>query len=946
LSNGRLSSRLSDQGGGALYWRGYAVTHWDAFIEGPLGGDGLYIHDLDQGGVLLKLGVAPLSDRVETYFAPHKVEFRARRDEMLMRTIITVAPSADVEIRRVAVTNHSSQRRQLMVTAYSEPVLARAADHRRHPAFSKLFLEAELDGEARDVLLYRRRQREPDEPAMYVAHALFGGPGHDRIHIENDRERFLGRNGLRSAPDSFRELTFDQDPPLQPSLDPCAAMTQLLDIAPYATAECVFLTAVGDSRSAVLAQLIRYDAVERAAWSVEEAALHSERELTLARIDSDSVQQAYRLLAYVTWPKRLQHVEGDHALEGEGVQGVLWRHGVSGDRPIITLLINGSEDLRTAESALQALAHLERNDVLLDVLLLDESQGGYEAPVRDRLRALVNRYLPGEKHGPSGFVIPTRSISAAERAALIAAARLYIDTRGADLASVLAQLESHPVRMPGFIPQPSKQTSDAPIANVEPRTDLMFTHRLGGMLPDAEGYSMLISAQRQTPAPWCNVLANPGFGTLVSESGSMCTWWRNSSEYRLTPWSNDAVLDRAGEALYVRDEETGEVWSLMPGPQAPASPYRVTHGIGDSLFEHNCFGLEQQLRIVVDPEESLKTLRINLDNRWPRARRLTITYIAEWVLGNKQDSNSHLLTPERDAETGALLVRNCFARKGGETRAFMAASLPAHGFTTDGMEVFGEHWSSDSPPAGLTAVGFSDRVIPSARPCAAYQVHINLEPNASEQFHFILGAAESRVEAIRLVTLSQQPQWSDVTRVAVRERWATLLDAWQFETSQQSMDAMLNRWLLYQVIASRLWGKLGFYQASGGFGFRDQLQDVLALLDAAPEIVREYLLYASSRQFEEGDVLHWWHDNPLRGVRTRYSDDLLWLVYAVSEYVTVTGDAAILGEQTPFLSGDVLRDDEQERYAEFSKSTRTASLYEHCWRAVDARLTFGRHGLP
>lgn len=946
VSNGRLSSRVSDQGGGALYWRGSAVTQWDAVIDGPIGGDGLFIRDRDLGTALLKLGVASLPDSVETYFAPHKVEFRARHSDMLMRTIITVSPSADVEIRRVAVTNHSSQRRRLMVTAYSEPVLARAADHRRHPAFSNLFLEAELGGEAKDVLLYRRRQRDPDAPTMYVAHALIGTHGHDRIHIVNDRESFLGRNGSRQVPDSFDEPAIGHDRSLRPSVDPCAAMTQLLDVAPYATAECVFLTAVGDSRAAVLAQLVRYDAVERAEWAVEEAALHSERELTLARIDSDLVRQAYQLLAYVTWPRRLQHIEGVRATGLGGVQEVLWRHGVSGDRPIITLLINGSEDLRTAESVLQALAYLEHNDVLLDVLLLDDSQGGYEAPVRDRLRALTNKYLPGDQRGPSGFVIPTRNISAAERTALVAAARLYIDTRGADLATVLAQLESHPLRMPGFIPQPSKAISDAPIADVEARADLQFTHRLGGMLPDANGYSMLISAKQRTPAPWCNVLANPGFGTLVSESGSMCTWWRNSSEYRLTPWSNDAVLDRAGEALYVRDEETGEIWSLTPGPQSVQSPFRVTHGIGDSLFEHNSHGLEQQLRIVVDPQESLKTLCISLNNRWSRGRRLTITYIAEWVLGNKQDSSSHLLTPERDPDTGALLVRNCFARNGGEARAFMAASLPAHGFTTDGMEVFGEHGSPDSPPSSLAAVGLSDRVIPSARPCAAYQVHINLEPNAAEQFHFTLGAAESRAQAIRLVTLSQQPQWVDATRTAVRERWTALLDVWQFETSQQSMDAMLNRWLLYQVISSRLWGKLGFYQASGGFGFRDQLQDILALLDAAPELAREHLLYASTRQFEAGDVLHWWHDNPLRGVRTRCSDDLLWLAYAVSEYVTVTGDTGILGEHTPFLSGDVLRHDEQERYAEFSASQRTASLYEHCWRAVDARLTFGRHGLP
>ncbi|MFA7552843.1 MAG: glucoamylase family protein [Spongiibacteraceae bacterium] len=946
LSNGRLSSRLSDQGGGALHWRGRAVTHWDPLIEGPLGGDGLYIHDRDQDKALPNLGVMPLSSNVETYFAPHKVEFRTRYGKLLIRTIITVAPLADVEIRKVAITNHSSQRRRLTVTAYSEPVLAPAADHRRHPAFSKLFLEAELTGTDAEVLLYQRRQREPDTAPIFVAYAVVSTSGRSHLHIENDRERFLGRNGSRAHPQPFTEPTHDTGQSLQPSLDPCAAMTQILEIAPYSTHECVFLTAVGDSRSAVLAQLARYDTIERTDWEVEKSSLHSERELTLARIDSNTVRQAYQLLAQVTWPRRLQHVETAQVCMPSGVQDVLWRHGISGDRPIITLLIDNGEDLRTIEQVLQAIAYLEHQDMLIDVLLLDESKGGYTAPVQDQLRQLVNKYLPGDRHGPSGFIIPVRNISATEKSALISSARLYIDSQGTDLATVLAQPSSHSVHMPRFIPQPSEPTTNAPIACIQARSDLTYSHQLGGMLPDAEGYSMLISSQQQTPAPWCNVLANPQFGTLVSESGSMCTWWRNSSEYRLTPWSNDPVLDQAGEALYIRDEETGEIWSLTPGPQAVRSPYRVTHMVGESLFEHNNHGLEQQLRILVDPEDPIKTLCIDLNNRWPRVRRLTITYIAEWVLGNNRDSNSHLLMPERDPDTGALLVRNNYARTDRETHAFMAASLPAHGFSTDGIEVFGEHGYLDGPPAGLMAVGLSDHVIPSARPCAAYQIHINLAPNASQQCHFVLGAAGSRAEAIRLISRSQQPQWIATSRTAVTKRWSGLLGKWQVATSVQSMDAMLNRWLLYQVISSRLWGKLGFYQASGGFGFRDQLQDILALLDTAPELAREYLLYASSRQFEEGDVLHWWHENPLRGVRTRCSDDLLWLVYGVSEYLEVTADATILSEQTPFLSGEVLREDEQERYAEFSESAHTASIYEHCCRAVDARLTFGRHGLP
>ncbi len=945
LSNGRLSCRLSHQGSSALIWRGNSATHWDPVGSGPLGGRRIYITDHDRRSTLLALGASPAGTAMRALFAPHKVEFRAERDDLLVRTMVTVAPTADVEVVKVAITNNGAKTRFLAITSYCEPVLCAAPAHLRHPAFSKLFIESEVLVD-NDIILFRRRQRDAHDTPMWLACKTLLRHGEGRLEIERDRGVFFGRAGSQAAPRLLRTWQRDSEAEQPASLEPCAALTWHVELDPYTTRDCTFLTAVGDSRDSVLTQLARFPAADRVDWAFEEAAMHSERELALTRIDSTVVREAFRLLAHVMWPRRLPHVDRGSRHTTDRIQDALWRHGISGDRPLITAVVDSSEDLPAAEGIVKALAYLVLKDLLVDMVFLDDSKGGYAAPVLDRLRRIVNKHLPGTRHAPSAFVIAARNISPAEKDALIFASRVFFDLRGMDASGLLATLEGPPTPLPAFVPQPSAPVVQTPIADVELPETILLRHSLGGLMEDIEGYVLLVSADRRPPAPWCNVLANPNFGSLISDTGSMCTWWQNSSELRLTGWSNDPVLDQTGEWLCMRDEETGDVWSLTPNSSHGNAEYRVEHRIGETSFSHNQQGLEQQLRVYVDAELPLKVLTVELRNRWPRARRLTLTYLAEWVMGNRREISSHLLRSERDADSGALLVRNCFQRSGSEARAFLGASLPAHSFTTDGAEAFGDHWSTGDVPPGLNAIGFSNSVVASVRPCAAYQVHIELEPDGVERCHFFLGAADSREEALQLVANARQPVWVDKRRTALQERWSSILDVWQLRTSDFATDALVNRWLLYQVTASRLWGKIGFYQASGGFGFRDQLQDVLALLDAAPQLAREQILLASSRQFPEGDVLHWWHEQPLRGVRTRCSDDLLWLVYAVCEYVDITGDVDVLAEETAFLEGDALADGDQERYAEFAPSATTASLFEHCCRAVDARARRGAHGLP
>jgi len=947
LSNGHLSSRVSDQGGSALFWHGMAVTRWDTFRSGTVGGSRVYLKDLDHD-LLWNVGAEPLDEGVETIFAPHTVEFRERHGEMLMRMTVTVAPVEDVEVRRISITNDGPHTRNVMLASYSEPVLARESADRRHLTFSKLFIESWFLNE-RNALLFRRRPRESDEPSFYFAHAAVASANCEVSRgIEIDRRAFLGRHGNPANPAALSDPAYRFSSTAHPTLDPCAAIAVTVRIPARSTIHCTFLSSVGESRANTMDALKSYQSLERIGWVAETARLQSERELTAMHVHSELVQASFRLLARILWPPAIPHIGNASLNSVHRVQGSLWPHGISGDRPIVTLRVEGEEDLGPAENLLQSLDYLGQKDFAVDAVFLDESMDGYASPVRDRLRKLVELHAASRQdhEGLRAYIVPARNISAGEKSNLIAAARVFIDSRARSTDSRFTASNPRWVRMPAFIPQPSAPLSSETIAPVTRAENMQYENSLGGLLPGNDGYSLLLSTTSpQTPAPWCNILTNPGFGTLVSESGSMFTWWANSSENRLTQWSNDPVLDETSEAVYIRDEETGISWSLTPQPRPDGAPYRVTHSTGKTLFEHNSQGLEQRLQVFVDIVEPVKILRVSLTNRWPRVRRLTVTFAAEWLLGNSHGFAGHLLLPERDSETGSLLIRQGFTRHAGDELAFVGSSLPAHGVSCDGKEFFGKR-RSWAAPAALAAVGLSDRVEPNAQTCAAYQVHLNLQPDQSDELHFILGAAENRQAAATLMSQSRNPAWVDERLKELDRRWSHLLGAWQVATPDPAADAMINHWLLYQVIASRLWGRIGFYQASGGFGFRDQLQDVLALLDTEPELARQHILIAASRQFEEGDVLHWWHEGPLRGVRTRCSDDLLWLPYAVAEYVVVTGDHSILRETAAFLEGEPLKSDELERYAEYHAGPHATSLYHHCCRAIDARITFGAHGMP
>ena len=514
-----------------------------------------------------------------------------------------------------------------------------------------------------------------------------------------------------------------------------------------------------------------------------------------------------------------------------------------------------------------------------------------------------------------------------------------------DADTLAAQLADRPIdARPIAVDRPGK-TSPPEAAKHELPADMAVDNGFGGFTADGREYVITTSAARMTPAPWVNVIANPDFGTLVSESGSATTWSENAHEFRLTPWSNDPVSDPNTEAFYIRDEDSGRFWSPTLLPTRATGAYTTRHGFGYSVFEHTEHEIKSELSMYVAIDSPVKFSVLTLRNQSDRSRQLSITGYVDWVLGDERAKTSMQVVTEIDADTGALFAHNAYNTDFAGRTAFFDVDDAASNICGDRAGFFGPTGSL-AAPAALAQAQLSGRVGAALDPCAALRVGVDLAPGQTQVVVFRLGAGKTADEARDLVRRWRRPDAAGEALEAVHAFWRHTLGAVQVHTPDAALNVFANGWLLYQVIASRLWGRTAFYQSSGAYGFRDQLQDVMALAHAAPALVREHLLRAASRQFVEGDVQHWWHPPSGKGVRTRCADDLLWLPLAICRYVEVTGDNGVLDARSPFLESRPLKDGEASNYETPKTSDEVASLYEHAVRAIRRSLRFGAHGLP
>ena len=961
LSNGRYSVMLTAAGSGYSHWRDMAVTRWREDATCDDWGSYIFFRDVDSGDVW-SAGFQPSGTEPDDYdvtFNEDRAEF-TRRDGTL-KTVMEVLVSAedDAEVRRVTISNHGTRVREIDVTSYAELVLAPQAADVAHPAFSKLFVETEYLVEVGAILATRRR-RAPSESEIWAAHLAVVDSGVvGKAEVETDRVQFIGRSrSVRTA------IAAIDGRPLSNTvgtvLDAVFALRRRVRIAPGAIAQIAFWTVVASSREALLDLIDKHrdsTAFERAgtlAWTQAQVQL---RHLGISPGQASMFQ---RLAGHLIYSAPALRPSSDAIFRGAGAQSGLWPLSISGDLPIVLLRIADTEHLDVARQLLHAHEYLRMKKFAFDLVILNERSSSYVQDLQVGLETLArqSRSLPQlGADGPSGrvFVLRADLVSTETCAFLASIARaVFVGERG----RILDQLDRvSNLRSPAR-PLQKRRTRAFQSQTVPSLPNLEFFNGLGGFAEDGREYVTILGSDQSTPAPWINIIANPTFGFQVATEGGGTTWSVNSRENQLTPWSNDPVTDRPGEAFYVHDDDTGTLWGPTALPiRDEAGSYVARHGRGYSRFEHTANGIALDLLQFVPLDDPIKISRLSIQNTSSRTRHLSVTAYAEWVLGPSRGVSAPFVATEIDPVTGAMFVRNAWNAAFGSRVTFADLNGAQADWTGDRREFGPTDWTGDrrefigrngtlaSPAALASATALSNTTGAGLDPCGALRTTIELPPHGTVEVVFFLGQAAS-VEDARSLIARYRTTNLDTVLSAVGRYWEDVLGAVRVKTPDRPMDIMLNGWLLYQTLACRMWARSAFYQASGAYGFRDQLQDGTALVASRPEITREHLLRAAARQFVEGDVQHWWLPESGQGVRTRISDDRAWLAYATAHYIDATGDDAVLDEVIPFLEGPRLAVDQHDSFFQPTVSVEAATLFEHCARGLDRSLTFGAHGLP
>ena len=946
LSNGAYSVMLSDSGAGYSHWRDLSVTRWREDVTRDHWGSYVLLRDEDSGAAwsATRQPFGAASPDVAVTFSAGRAEF-VRRDGPLESTLeIAVAGDADIELRRLTVANSGDKPRTLSVTSYTELVVGPLAADNAHPAFAKMFVQTEWEAR-HSVLLATRRPRAKGDSTIWAAHALQieGRPAGRALEHETDRRRFLGRcRTLRAAqamqPGGILSNTTGY------VLDPIFSLRQCVTLAPGASVRLLVWTRLADSRKGALALIAQLDNASAAEQLFASAAHHAAAEHTRLAIEPAHAARFAQWLSALLISDSRQRAASEVLTRGRGGPPILWAAGISGDRPIVLLRVDSSAALSRVEELLLAQQYWRSKRLAVDVVLLNTASGDDGDTLDRALAPLVIAQQGWLKADPAMvtaelFSLRDEALKDDLRHGLLTVARVLLDPNDPSHTAPVAA--PTPVKAADAL----RASTPAQAAGIS-ASQREFANGSGGFGQSGRTYHIHLEEERCTPAPWINVIANPTFGFLVSAEGGGYAWSINSQQNPITPWPNDPISDTPHEALYLRDEDSGAVWSATALPiRVPDAQYHITHAKGYSCFTNDAHGIDVDLIQCVPTADPLKLSRLRLCNRSARTRHLSITAYVEWALGPNGTTPQPFVITSRDEHTGALFARNPWRSDFGGRVAFLDLAGQQHSMSGDRNEFLGPLGAVDQPAALQDDTPLSGRVGAGLDPCGALQTRIELPPNTQIDLVCLLGDAPSEAEARRLIA---QYRATDIAQVLaeVAAHWNDLLDTVQVRTPDRAMDIMLNDWLLYQVLSCRVWARTAYYQASGAYGFRDQLQDVMALCVSRPAIAREHLLRAAGRQFAEGDVQHWWLPPTGQGIRTRISDDRVWLAYVAMHYVDVTGDAAVLDEVLPFLAGQDIPAGATQTVFQPNESDQRVSVYEHCARALDVSLTRGAHGLP
>lgn len=942
LSNGRYHVMVTNAGGGYSVWKDLAVTRWQEDGTCDNRGSFCYIRDLKNNTFWSNTHQPALkkATKYEAAFSQGRVDFRTITNDIETHTEIVVSPEDDIEMRRVRITNCSTTSRTLEVTSYAEVVLAPAASDLMQPAFSNLFVQTEII-HPQNAILCTRRPRSSDEKLPWMFHLMaIEGKSTEEISYETDRMAFIGRGNTLVNPQAMH-----RGGPLSGSqgsvLDPIVAIRYKIILAPEEVITIDMVTGIAGTKDACQGLINKYqdnkahkDRVFEMAWTHSQVLL---RQINASEADA----QLYgRLAGSILFANASFRAEPAILISNHRGQSGLWGYSISGDLPIVLLKVEKQANMQLVQQLIQAHTYWRLKGIDVDLVIWNEEHNGYRQVFQNAIQALI----PGDSRDRPGgiFVRALEHISSEDRLLFQAVARIIISDSGGTLADHVNRKQLSKVVIAPIAPS---RVYDPSASGITAPDDLTFFNGLGGFSPDGSEYVIVTDDNNKTPAPWVNVIANPGFGTVISESGTAYTWTENAHELRLTPWNNDPVSDTGGEAFYLRDEETAHFWSLSPLPAGGRSAYVTRHGFGYSVFEHIEDGIYSEMLVWVDSEAAIKFTKLKIRNGDTRTRKLSVTGYIEWVLGSARSKTAPYIHTEIDPDSGAFFASDPYNAEFSGRIAFFDTDQLKKTFTADRTEFIGRNGTLQNPDA-LSRRNLSGRVGLALDPCAVLQVPFDLAAGEELEIVFRLGAAANHTAASAVALQFRGSMTAHESFEKVNGFWKHTMGAIRVETPDPALDRITNGWLTYQTLSSRLWGRSGFYQSGGAFGFRDQLQDVLSLLHAAPALARTQILLSASRQFQEGDVQHWWHPPLGSGVRTRISDDFLWLPFVAAQYMQQTGDTGILDEPVHFIEGRALNPEEESYYDRPVRSVETASLYEHCIRAIRHGFRYGAHDLP
>ncbi|WP_342120568.1 GH36-type glycosyl hydrolase domain-containing protein, partial [Pseudoduganella sp. OTU4001] len=952
LSNGRYHVMVSSAGGSYSRWNNLSVTRWREDSTRDNWGQFCYVQDVESGAYWSTTYQPTLAEpkRLEVIFSEGRAEFRRSDNEIELYTEIVVSPEDDIEMRRTRISNHSERRRIIEITSFAEVVMAPAAADAAHPAFSKLFVQTEVVADE-SAILCTRRPRGKGEQTPYLLHVM---TVHDAqvqdVSYETDRARFIGRGNTAQNPIAVLEPG-----PLSGSqgsvLDPVVAIRYRIALEPGQVSVIDVATGMTDTREAAQYLIDKYQDRHMADRVFELAWTHSQVVLRQLNASEAEAQLYARLANHVIYPNSALRADQGVLVRNQRGQSGLWAYAISGDLPIVLMEIRDAANIELARQLVQAHAYWRLKGLVVDLVIWYEDRSGYRQALHDQIMGLIASGIDAQAiDRPGGiFVRPTEGIAPEDRVLLQTVARAVLSDERGTLAEQLKRGVAPTLRMPPLLPEARSEAAErerGAAAGVPLPGGLLLANGLGGFTPDGKEYVIATAPGRPTPLPWSNVLANPQFGSVVSESGQAYTWQENAHEFRLTPWHNDPVSDLSGEAFYLRDESSGRFWSPSALPAPGAGSYLTRHGFGYSTFEYAEAGIASSMTTFVALDSPVRYTVIRVRNDSGTARKLSATGYVEWVLGDMRSKSGMHIVTEIDPVTGALFARNAYNSEFSGRVAFFNADASVRTVTCDRTEFIGRNGSL-ARPAALRRVRLSGKAGAGLDACAAIQAPFELQPGQEREIVFVLGMGGRRNADATNVVQRHGGRGAAMQALAeVHAHWDRVLGAVQVQTPEPELDVLVNGWLMYQTIACRMWARSGYYQSGGAFGFRDQLQDAMAMVHTRPDILREHLVLCAAHQFVEGDVQHWWHPPSDRGVRTHCSDDYLWLPLAAARYVATTGDLSVLEEKAPYLEGRPVAPEEDSYYDMPSRSAHSGDLYEHCVRAIRNGLRFGEHGLP